>query len=87
MLENSFLNETDQKRKPKINELLNKIKKAKTAVEVQNSMNEFGNFTIKSNGSNAYYILGINGGTRKRKTTQRKRAKTLKNKKKVGKRK
>lgn len=91
MLNNTIVRETNEERKTKITRLLNQINEAKAAIDVQNIMNEFGNFTIKSSGSNAYYTIGINGGTRKRKNrrnrTQRKRAKTLKNKKnKAGKR-
>ena len=72
---------------PKIQELLEKVKNAKKPIEVQNLMNEFGNFVIFGNSAKQYYRIGINGGTRKlrmrRVKTQRRRknARTIKKKK------
>ena len=86
MLENTILKQTIEERKDKIKELLDKIKEAEAAVEVQNIMNGFGNFEIKGNGAKQYYTIGINGGTRKRRMrrvkTQRRRknARTIKKK-------
>ena len=64
---------------PKCVAVLNNIKNANSEDEIREIIGEL---NIYQNS-----IDSKSGGTRKRKTTQRKRAKTLKNKKKVGKRK
>jgi hypothetical protein len=76
--------------KEKLDEVYEKLKNARTTVEVQNILREH-NFAMAGKGANKY-VQQLSGGTRKprmhrRKKTQRKRSKTIKKKPKSGNRK
>jgi hypothetical protein len=89
--------QTDEKKnvnklsQDKLDEVYNKLKTAKTTVEVQNILREH-NFEMGGTNPAKRFVKRVIGGTRKprmhrRKKTQRKRSKTIKKKNRAGNRK